>query len=117
MSEKLTKALEFANYRSTLNNQRAILRARTESLLSYSIDGGTFTIDPGLISFVKLLRDEGMETAVLIDIYSNPISVDLDDFYTEILSRYVEATNDYHAEYGKLSKARSVKSILDITDD
>ena len=117
MSEKLTKALEFANYRSTLNNQRAILRARAESLLSYSIDGGTFTIDPGLISFVKLLMDEGMETAVLIDIYDNPISVDLEDFYTEILSRYVEATNDYHAEYGKLSKARSVKKLLDITDD
>ena len=117
MSEKLTKALEFANYRSTLNNHRAILRAKAESLLSYSIDGGTFTIDPGLISFVKLLRDEGMESAVLIDIYDNPINVELEDFYTEILSRYVEATNDYHAEYGKLSKARSVKSILDITDD
>ena len=117
MSEKLTKALEFANYRTTLNNQRAILRAKAESLLSYSIDGGTFTIDPGLISFVKLLMDEGMETAVLIDIYDNPISVNLEDFYSEIISRYVEATNDYHAEYGKLSKARSVKSILDITDE
>jgi hypothetical protein len=117
MSEKLSKALEFANYRSTLNNQRAILKAKVESLLSYSIDGGTFTIDPGLISFVKLLKDEGMETAVLIDIYDNPISVELEDFYTEILSRYTEATNDYHAEYGKLTKARSVKSILDISDD
>ncbi len=117
MSDKLTKALEFANYRSTLNNQRAILKAKAESLLSYSIDGGTFTIDPGLISFVKLLRDEGMVTSVLIDIYDNPISVDLDDFYTEILSRYVEATNDYYSEYGKLSKARSVKSIMDIDND
>ena len=117
MSEKLTKALEFANYRSTLNNQRAILKSKAESLLSYSIDGGTFTIDPGLISFVKLLRDEGMETAVLIDIYDNPISVELDDFYTEIISRYVEATNDYLDEYGKLSKARSVNSILDISDE
>ena len=117
MSEKLTKALEFANYRSTLNNQRAILRAKAESLLSYSIDGGTFTIDPGLISFTKLLMDEGMETAVLIDIYDNPINVELEDFYVEILSRYVEATNDYHAEYGKLSKARSVKSILDMSDE
>lgn len=117
MSEKLTKALEFANYRSTLNNQRAILIAKAESLLSYSIDGGTFTIDPGLISFVKLLKDEGMETAVLIDIYDNPISVNLEDFYTEILSRYVEATNAYHREYSELSKSRSVKSILDITDE
>lgn len=114
MSEKLTKALEFANYRSTLNNQRAILKARVESLLSYSIDGGTFTIDPGLISFVKTLKDSGLETTVLLDIYNNPIQVNVDKFLTEILSRYTEATNDYYAEYTKLSKARSVKKLLDI---
>lgn len=117
MSEKLSQALEFANYRATLNNQRAILKARVESLLSYSIDGGTFTIDPGLISFTKLLMDEGMESAVLLDIYQNPIQVQVEEFLTEILSRYTEATNDYHAEYTKLSKARSVKSILDINND
>lgn len=117
MSEKLTQALEFANYRSTLNNQRAILKARVESLLSYSIDGGTFTIDPGLISFVKTLKDSGLETTVLLDIYNNPIQVDLEEFLTEILSRYTEATNDYYAEYSKLSKARSVKKLLDIEDE
>jgi len=116
MSEKLSQALEFANYRSTLNNQRAILRARVESLLSYSIDGGTFTIDPGLISFVKTLKDSGLETTVLLDIYNNPIQVNVDDFFTEILSRYTEATNDYHAEYTKLSQARTVKKLLDIED-
>jgi hypothetical protein len=112
MSEKLTKALEFANYRRTLNNQRAILKARVESLLSYSIDGGTFTIDPGLISFVKTLSDSGLETTVLLDIYKNPIQVS--DFLTDILSRYTEATNDYYAEYSKLSKARTVKKLLDL---
>jgi len=117
MSEKLTKALEFANYRSTLNNQRAILKARVESLLSYSIDGGTFTIDPGLISFVKTLSDSGLETTVLLDIYKNPIQVKVEDFLTEILSRYTEATNDYHAEYTKLTKTRSVKKLLDIEDE
>ena len=117
MSEKLTQALEFANYRKTLNNQRAILRARVESLLSYSIDGGTFTIDPGLISFVKTLKDSGLETTVLLDIYNNPVQVNVEDFLTEILSRYTEATNDYYAEYTKLSKARSVKKLLDIEDE
>lgn len=117
MSEKLTQALEFANYRSTLNNQRAILKARVESLLSLSIDGGTFTIDPGLISFVKTLSDSGLETTVLLDIYHNPIQVEVQDFLDEILSRYTEATNDYYAEYSKLSKARSVKTLLDIDYD
>jgi hypothetical protein len=117
MSEKLSKAMEFANYRSTLNNQRAILKARVESLLSYSIDGGTFTIDPGLISFVKTLSDSGLESTVLLDIYKNPIQVNVSEFLDEILSRYTEATNDYYAEYTKLSKARSVKKLLDIDDD
>jgi hypothetical protein len=116
MSEKLSKALEFANYRSTLNNQRAILKARVESLLSYSIAGGTFTIDPGLISFVKTLSDSGLETTVLLDIYKNPIQVDVSEFLDEILSRYTEATNDYYAEYSKLSAARSIQKLLDIDD-
>jgi len=117
MSEKLTQALEFANYRRTLNNQRAILRAKVESLLSYSIDGGTFTIDSGLISFVKTLSDSGLETTVLLDIYNNPIQVNVESFLEEILSRYTEATNDYYAEYTKLSQARSVKKLLDIEDE
>jgi hypothetical protein len=116
MSEKLSKAMEFANYRSTLNNQRAILKARVESLLSYSIAGGTFTIDPGLISFVKTLSDSGLESTVLLDIYKNPIQVDVSEFLDEILSRYTEATNDYYAEYSKLSAARSVQKLLDIDD-
>lgn len=117
MSEKLSKALEFANYRATLNNQRAILRARVDSLLSYSVDGGTFTIEPGLISFVKTLKDSGLETTVLLDIYKNPIRVEIQKFLDEIMSRYAEATNDYYVEYTKLSSSRSVKSILDLDDD
>ena len=117
MSEKLTKALEFANYRSTLNNQRAILKARVESLLSYSIAGGTFTIDPGLISFAKLLKDSGQETSVLLDIYQNPIEVEIEDFLDEILSRYIEATNEYYVEYSQLVKSRSVASLIDLDYD
>lgn len=114
MSAKLTKALEFANYRITLNNQHAILRARVQTLLSYSINGGTFTIDQTLISFCKALIDHGETKCVLLDIYNNPVEVVLHDFYDDILSRYFEATNEYHAEYTKLKKARKVSSVVDI---
>ncbi len=116
MSAKLTKALEFANYRVTLNNQQAALRAKTESLLSYSINGGTFTIDRELITFCKVLLDAKKKTAVLLDIYKNPIQVDIKPFYTEILSRYFEVTNDYYVEYESLRKARKVHKIVDIKD-
>ncbi len=117
MSTRLTKALEFANYRVTLNNQQSALRAKTQALLSYSINGGTFTIDRSLINFCKLLLDENQTQAVLLDIYQNPIMIDVKGFYEEILSRYFEVTNDYYAEYEKLRKSRKVHKVLDLNEE
>jgi len=116
MSAKLSKALEYANYRVTLNNQHEALKAKVQSLLSYSINGGTFTIDRELITFCKALISDKVKKAVLLDIYNNPIQVDLKEFYTEIKSRYFEATNEYYAEYEKLRKARSVHKVVDFND-
>ena len=117
MSTHLNKALEFANYRVTLNNQKAQLKAKTQNLLSYSINGGTFTIDIPLITFCKQLIDDGQKDVVLLDIYNNPIKVDVDSFYEEIQSRYFEVTNDYYVEYEKLRKARKVHKILGLNED
>lgn len=117
MSAKLTKALEFANYRVTLNNQQIALKAHIQNLLSYSINGGTFTIDRTLISFCDALLRQGDETAILLDIYDHPIQVDLKEFLTEVISRYHEATNEYYAEYERLKKARQVHRVLDIVDE
>ena len=114
MSSKLTKALEFANYRRTLNVQHNNLKAKVQTLLSYSINGGTFQIDQVLISFVKTLLDQEHTEAVLLDIYNNPIKVELAEFLEEITSRYFEATNEYHAEYEKLKKSRKVHKLIDL---
>lgn len=116
MSAKLNRALEFANYRATLNNQQQVLKTKLQAALSHSVNGGTFNIDRTLISFVKALINEGHQDAVLLDIYENPIRVELEDFYEEVLSRYFEATNDYYAKYEKLRKARKVSSVLDIKE-
>ena len=116
MAAKLQTALEFSNYRQTLNNQKEVLKAKIESLLSYSINGGTFTIDRELITFVKVLIDDKHTDAVLLDIYNHPISVDLQNFYSEIMSRYFEVTNDYYVEYEKIRKARKVSSVLDLNN-
>jgi len=116
MSTRLEKALEFSNYRTSLNNQQAQLRAKTQSLLSYSVNGGTFTIDTTLINFCKFLLDSNKETAILLDVYDNPVQVEVKPFYEEILSRYFEVTNDYYAEYEKLRKARKVHKVLDLNE-
>lgn len=117
MPTKLTKALEFANYRVTLNNQQQSLKAKTETLLTYSINGGTFAIDQSLITFCKLLLDEQMTETVLLDVYENPIMVEnLKEFYDDIFSRYFEVINEYYIEYEKLKSARKVHKVLDINE-
>ena len=55
--------------------------------------------------------------AVLLDIYQNPIKVDIESFYDEVLSRYFEVTNDYYAEYEKLRKSRKVHKVLDLNEE
>jgi hypothetical protein len=117
MSTKLTQALEFANYRVTMNNQQAALKAKTEGLLCYSINGGSFTIDRGLITFCKVLLDSSTQSAVLLDVYDNPILLEIEPFYEEILSRYFEVTNDYYNEYEKIRKARKTHKVLDLNEE
>jgi|TARA_B100000902_G_scaffold232722_1_gene220738 hypothetical protein len=118
MTSKLNKALEFSNYRTTLNIQHNALKSKVQTLLNYSINGGTFEISQMLISFVKTLIDQGHDTAVLLDVYNNPIEiVGLEDFLEEILSRYFEATNEYHAEYSKMKKSRKVHKLVDLELD
>ena len=87
MTSKLNKALEFSNYRTTLNIQHNALKSKVQTLLNYSINGGTFEISQMLISFVKTLIEQGYDTAILLDVYNNPIEiVGLEDFLEEILS-------------------------------
>jgi hypothetical protein len=57
-----------------------------------------------------------MESVVLLDIYQNPIRVELAAFYDEVLSRYFEVTNDFYVEYERLRKARKVHKVLDLND-
>ena len=48
---------------------------------------------------------------------NNPIKIDIKSFYSEILSRYFEVTNDYYAEYEKLRKSRKVHKVLDLNEE
>lgn len=113
MDQRLQKSLEFSNYRKVLFNRRQDLRLKVEARLRYSINGGTFEINQTLITFVRVLLDDGRDRVVLIDRNSNPILIeDIRSFYDEIFSRYFEATNMYHTEYTKLKAARTMEDLL-----
>lgn len=114
---RLSQALEFANYRQTLNNQLQKTKIKTEGALTISKNGGIFKIDQQLICFLDYISRIGVKTATLLDNNNSPINVDdIESFLKEITVLYFEITNDYFIECQQIKKARSVKSVLQIND-
>lgn len=112
MDDRLEKALAFANYKAGVFNNKENIKIKTDTLLTYAINGGIFKSTPELINFTKLLIDRDTPSVVLIDINSNPIEiVDIQSFHDELLSKYFESTNFYNTEYKKL-KTRNVKDLF-----
>lgn len=118
MEERLQKALEFANYRQTLNNQLQKLKIRADGQLIFAKNGGSFKINRELIGFLDYLERAGTKEAVLLDDNNTPVSIsDVPDFLKEVTKRYFEVTTDYLKEYQEIRKSRNVKSILDLKDE
>lgn len=118
MEERLQKALEFANYRQTLNNQLQKLKIRSEGMLIFAKNGGSFTVNRELIGFLDYLNREGIKDAALLDDNNIPVLIsDIPEFLKEVTERYFEVTNDYLREYQEIRKSRSVRSILDLKDE
>lgn len=118
MEERLSQALDFANYRQTLNNQLHKTKVRATGMLTISKNGGTFSINQGLICFLDYLSNSGYKDAALLDDNNTPVQItDIDSFLKEITDRYFSVTSDYLKEYQEIKKSRNVKSILDIKDE
>lgn len=114
MDERLAKALEFSNYRSTIENQKRNLRSRVDALQTVTYNNGTFKSDKTTISFVKTLVDLNQSEAVVTDERNNPIEIsDPKDFLETLLNAYNSSMNEFLAESKKLAKARSIKKIMD----
>jgi hypothetical protein len=61
-----------------------------------------------------LIYKDRSENVVLLDSNETPILIeDLVTFREEVFDRYFSATFEYHEEYQKIKKARSVESLLE----
>lgn len=117
MEERLEQALNFANYRQTLNNQLHKVKIRATGMLTIAKNGGSFTINQELICFLDYLSRNGFKDVALLDDNSSPVQIsDIDAFLKEVTSRYFDVTNDYLREYQEIKKSRNIKSILDLKD-
>ena len=115
MEEEYKKALEFSNYRQTLNIQRKTLKEKIDAKLTAGYNGGIFKIDRTLLTFVEMLVNKGRsENVVLLDINDNPVIVeDLNVFKEDIFDRYFQSTFEYMEEYQKIKKSRSVEALVE----
>ena len=116
MQEEFKKALDFSNYRQTFSIQRKTLKEKIEAKLTYGQAGGIFKVDRILLTFVETLIAKGRVNGVIIlDANENPILIEnLELFRDEIFDRYFTATLEYHEEYQKLKKSRSVETLLEV---
>jgi len=114
MDERLEKALEFANYRSTLSNQKRNIRSRMQVLQSVHFNGGSFIANEVTISFVSSIINAGKSSAIIVDTKDNPIEIeDLQEFQNILIDAYQQATNEYKIQMDKIKKARNIKKIMD----
>jgi len=114
MDERLEKALEFANFMVTLNNQKRSLKEKYYTDCMYYHNGGTFKITKDLITFIKVLIDLGNEQeTTVIDDNDLPIRVDnLKIFLDNIIDQYFIASNSYYNDYQLLKKNRNVEALV-----
>lgn len=113
MDDKLREALDFSNYRLTLNNQKLNLKQRMNTMLTIGYSNSMFTATLELINFVQYLIDRQAEQFVFIDDNDNPVLItELADFHTKLFSAYTEALNEYYNDYEKLKKKRNTKGLV-----
>lgn len=114
MDERLEKALEFANYRMTLGNQKRNVKTRMQILQTVHYKSGTFNADAPTIAFINALLQNNKKSAIIVDNNDNPIEIeDLSDFQDTLIGAYTESTNEYKTQVDKINRARSVKKLMD----
>ena len=114
MDTRLEKALEFSNYRRTIEIQRKTLKTRVDTMLNINYQNSIFKANAETISFVKALVDLGNTDGIVMDTKSNPIEIDsLSEFLEALVDAYNTAMNEYFAGYSKIQKARNIKKLMD----
>jgi len=113
MDEKLAKALQFANFTRTFEDQKSILKESYFDSLIYYSNGGQFTVNKSLLSFINLLLEK-QDSAVIIDDNDNPFQIEnLQEFYDNILDLYFQSSNEYYEKVRGLKTKRSVEKLVD----
>ena len=83
---------------------RRLLKEKYQARLTFAYAGGMWCAGPELLTLLAVCPDR--ESAVILDLYGNPVQVNVDDLELAAQQRWQEQMNGWLAEYIDLSKQR-----------
>lgn len=112
MDQRLSKALEHANYVQSFKNKKRILEQKYQKDIMLYYKGHAFESTVSLVSFAL----NQSEPYWIVDSNNVPVYIDkVLDFYTKLKDTYNTATTSFGVEYEKMLKGKkSVQGILDV---
>lgn len=116
MDERLKKALDIANLMVAHNTQRNLAKQEFNEKCLYHENGHRFTINRELINFLStFINMDYLSDVVILDDFENPYMIsDVKEFFNNILSIYIEATNSYYYKIVDLKSKRTISKLMDI---
>ena len=81
---------------------RRTLKEKYQAKFVFAHAGGMWLAGPELLTTLKCCTGR----AVILDLYENPVQVDVEEFYEKVLERWQEQLNAWLIEYEQINKQR-----------
>jgi hypothetical protein len=88
--------VDSARARFDHESAKRVLKEKYQAKMLFAYNGGMFRAGPELQTTLLTCPDA---TAVLLDLYENPIQVDTKELYAQSQQRWQEQMNAWHVEY------------------
>jgi hypothetical protein len=109
LDQQLEAALSFAQYQTTLNQQRRLLKEQFETDTVVAYNGGLFKVTQEWLASID------KESNWILDMNRNPVMIaDPNELYELARTAYQTALAEYGDAYQQLRRQRSVKSLTDL---
>jgi hypothetical protein len=81
---------------------RRTLKEKYQAKMTFAHAGGMWLAGPELLSTLKCCSG----VVVILDLYENPVQVNAEEFYEQVLQRWQEQLNAWLVEYTELNNNR-----------
>ena len=81
---------------------RKNLKEKYQAKMTFAHCGGMWLAGPELLSTLRCCTG----TAVVLDLYENPVQINAEEFYEQVLQRWQEQLNAWLIEYQELNNRR-----------